>query len=80
MDSLRVDSGFSRGFTGPAPGGSSDDLRGQDAALHAGNGWSLFGVAESLHRQKKVKNAAAARKRVEDTWKRADGELTASRL
>ncbi len=44
------------------------------------NGWSLFGLVESLERQDKTEEAAAAQKRFDTAWAQADFELTSSRL
>lgn len=44
------------------------------------NGWSLFGLAESLEEQGKSAEAEKVRARFEQAWKSADIELTASRM
>lgn len=44
------------------------------------NGWSLFGLAQSLRAQKRDAEAAEVDKRFIDAWKNADIKLTASRL
>jgi tetratricopeptide (TPR) repeat protein len=43
-----------------------------DLARHPDNGWALAGLAESLRRQGKEGEAAAARRRFEKAWSRAD--------
>lgn len=52
-----------------------DDLR-----RNPNNGWSLYGLTESLKAQGKTKQAAAEEKRFQKAWKRADVKLTASRF
>ncbi len=42
-----------------------------DLARHPGNGWSLYGLAESLQRQKRSAAASAARKQFDDAWQTA---------
>jgi tetratricopeptide (TPR) repeat protein len=44
------------------------------------NGWSLFGLVQSLEAQQRTEEAAAARRRFEKAWARADIELTSSRV
>jgi len=44
------------------------------------NGWSLYGLAESLEAQGKTGEAAEARAAFEEAWADADVEITASRL
>ena len=44
------------------------------------NGWSLYGLTQSLRAQKKTRDAAAAEKRFRKAWARADVKLTASRF
>ena len=44
------------------------------------NGWSLFGLRQSLLAQGKSEEAAAVEKRFNRAWRHADVELTASRL
>ena len=44
------------------------------------NGWSLFGLAQSLEAQGKAGEAAAVRARFEKAWARADVRLTSSRI
>ena len=45
-----------------------------------GNGWSLYGLAESLEAQGKTEEAAAARQEFDEAWAAADVEISASRL
>jgi tetratricopeptide (TPR) repeat protein len=52
----------------------------QDLAHHPENGWSLFGLSQSLRKQKKVAEANAVTARFNEVWKHADFKLTASCL
>ena len=52
-----------------------DDLR-----RHADQGWSLFGLAQSLRAQGKNDQAAAIQQRFDKAWARADVKLTSSRF
>ena len=51
----------------------------RDLRWNAENGWSLYGLHESLADQGKTKQAAAAFARYEAAWKHSDTALTASR-
>jgi pimeloyl-ACP methyl ester carboxylesterase len=44
------------------------------------NGWSLFGLRESLRAQRRVHEAADVERRFERAWRRADVTLTSSRI
>ena len=44
------------------------------------NGWSLFGLAKSLEAQQKSSEALEVKRRFETAWKRADIQLTSSRM
>jgi tetratricopeptide (TPR) repeat protein len=44
------------------------------------NGWSLFGLVQSLKAQKKTKDADEAQKRFDTAWANADITLTAARM
>ena len=44
------------------------------------NGWSLYGLAQSLHAQNKSDEAAAVQERFAQAWQHADVTLTASRF
>jgi tetratricopeptide (TPR) repeat protein len=48
----------------------------EDLRRNPKNGWSLFGLAQSLKAQKKSKDAAAAEKEFTAAWPRADIKLT----
>jgi tetratricopeptide (TPR) repeat protein len=52
-----------------------DDLR-----RHSDNGWSLFGLVQSLSAQGKREEAARVQGRFDKAWARADVKLTASRF
>lgn len=50
----------------------------EDLKNHADNGWSLFGLAESLRRQGKLAEAQTVQAQFERAWKEADVKLAAS--
>ncbi len=52
----------------------------QDLNRNRENGWSLFGLMQSLHAQGKEKHAAMIEKRFRKAWNRADVTLTGSRF
>jgi len=52
----------------------------QDLRLNRENGWSLFGLMQSLRAQGKTEAAAAIKVRFETAWKQSDVSLTASRF
>jgi predicted Zn-dependent protease len=49
-----------------------------DLARRPENGWSLYGLAQSLRAQKKVKAAAQVEARFQKAWKTADVKLAAN--
>jgi tetratricopeptide (TPR) repeat protein len=49
----------------------------EDLDRHPENGWSLFGLAQSLRKQKKITEAAEASDRLKKVWQHADFKLTA---
>lgn len=51
-----------------------------DLARNPNNGWSLFGLAQSLRAQGKASEAAQVEGSFRDAWSRADVQLTASRF
>jgi hypothetical protein len=51
----------------------------EDLARYPENGWSLFGLTQSLRAQKKSKEASAAEARFRKAWSRSDMKLQASR-
>ena len=52
----------------------------EDLAINPENGWSLYGLEQSLRAQKKTAAADAAHARFEKAWARADVTLTSSRF
>jgi tetratricopeptide (TPR) repeat protein len=52
----------------------------QDLGQNRENGWSLFGLMQSLRVQGNEKEAAAIGERFKAAWKRADMQLSASRI
>ena len=52
----------------------------EDLARFPRNGWSLFGLAESLERQGRTTEAQRFRAAFATAWKDADVKLTASRF
>ena len=52
----------------------------EELARNPENGWSLFGLAESLRAQRKAAEAAEVERRLATAWEHADIRLTASRL
>ena len=51
----------------------------EDLARNPGNGWALYGLAESLRAQKKTREAKAADTSFREAWARADVTLESSR-
>ncbi|MBW2507455.1 MAG: hypothetical protein JRE81_02385, partial [Deltaproteobacteria bacterium] len=52
----------------------------EDLARFPDNGWSLFGLAQSLRAQGKTQEAAEAQRQFENAWRYADVEIAASRF
>ena len=52
----------------------------EDLRRYPQNGWSLFGLAQSLRVQGKDAEAADVQRRFAEAWQRADVALTASRF
>ncbi len=52
----------------------------EDLKRHRGNGWSLFGLEQSLRAQNKTAAADGEKARFADAWARADVKLSASRF
>ena len=52
----------------------------EDLRHYPHNGWSLFGLAQSLRSQGKKDEAALAQQRFQKAWAQADVKLTASRF
>jgi tetratricopeptide (TPR) repeat protein len=60
--------------------GEAEAVYREDLKQYPNNGWSLFGLAESLRAQDKTVEAAETQQRFEMAWQYADVELTASRF
>ena len=52
----------------------------EDLRRYPHNGWSLFGLSQSLRKQGKNEEAALAEQRFQKAWSQADVKLTASRF
>ena len=52
----------------------------EELRRNPGNGWSLFGLAQSLRAQDKSAEAKAAQAEFATAWRNADVELVASRM
>jgi len=52
----------------------------EDLRRYPHNGWSLFGLAQSLRKEGKNEEAALAEQRFQKAWAQADVKLTASRF
>lgn len=52
----------------------------EDLKLYRENGWSLFGLAQSLNMQGKTKQAEEIEQQFETTWKHADVKLATSQF
>ena len=52
----------------------------EDLRRNPGNGWSLFGLAQSLRAQGKTADAAKTEESFRKAWSRADVQLKASRF
>jgi tetratricopeptide (TPR) repeat protein len=50
----------------------------EDLARYPGNGWSLFGLSQSLKRQGKTAEASAIAKQFDEIWRHADVKLASS--
>jgi tetratricopeptide (TPR) repeat protein len=60
--------------------GQAEQVYREELKRNPGNGWSLFGLAQSLEAQDKVDEANATRRDFASAWKNADVTLTASRM
>jgi predicted Zn-dependent protease len=60
--------------------GEAEAVYREDLRRNPENGWSLFGLAQSLRAQGKAAEAAEVQARFERAWARADVRLTASRF
>ncbi len=52
----------------------------EDLRQYRNNGWSLFGLAQSLRAQGRTAEADAVQQQFQDAWQRADVTLTSSRF
>lgn len=52
----------------------------EELRRNPGNGWSLFGLAQSLAAQRKTDGLAGVERQLADAWRHADIRLTASRM
>jgi hypothetical protein len=50
----------------------------EDLQRHPQNGWSMYGLVQSLRDQGKTREASAVAKRFREIWQRADVTLTSS--
>ncbi len=60
--------------------GDAEQVYREDLRRNPGNGWSLYGLAESLRAQGKTAEAAQAEESFRKAWAQADVKLTASRF
>jgi len=60
--------------------GDAEQVYREDLKSNPGNGWSLFGLAQSLRAQNKTAEAAQTEGRFRQAWARADVTLSASRF
>lgn len=59
---------------------ASEKVYREDLARFPDNGWSLFGLAQSLRAQGKTREAEEVQRRFETAWQHADIEISASRF
>jgi hypothetical protein len=73
----------------PGPGGRAapgrarargEQIYRDDLARNPNNGWSLFGLAQSLRAQGKAAEASQVDASFQKAWSKADVKLTASRF
>jgi tetratricopeptide (TPR) repeat protein len=60
--------------------GDAEQVYRRDLADYPRNGWSMFGLMQSLTAQDRTQAAAEVRTRFEEAWALADVELMGSRL
>ena len=58
--------------------GEAEAVYREDLKQHPNNGWAYFGLSEAFAAQKRDSEAAAARKRFEEAWSRADTKLAST--
>ncbi len=61
-------------------GDGAENVYRRDLEDYPRNGWSMFGLAQSLELQGKTEDANAAREKFDQAWSLADVTLTGSRL
>ncbi|VEP12558.1 conserved hypothetical protein [Hyella patelloides LEGE 07179] len=59
---------------------SAEQVYKEDLAIYPDNGWSLFGLAQSLQAQAKDSEAQTIQQQFESAWQDADVRLTASKF
>ncbi|HWQ54262.1 MAG TPA: hypothetical protein VN442_11295 [Bryobacteraceae bacterium] len=52
----------------------------EDLKRHRANGWSLYGLEQTLRKQSKTREADQIRAQIQKSWGRADVQLTSSRF
>ena len=60
--------------------GEAEQVYRKDLDQYPDNGWSLYGLAQSLHAQGKKKDAKAIEEQFKKAWRKADVKLVASRF
>lgn len=60
--------------------GDAEQVYREELKRNPGNGWSLFGLAQSLRAQGRARDATAAQRDFASAWKNADVTLNASRM
>jgi tetratricopeptide (TPR) repeat protein len=60
--------------------GQAEAVYREDLRRNPNNGWSLFGLAQALRAQQKLRAAAAIDVKFREAWKRSDVTLTASMM
>lgn len=58
----------------------AEEVYREDLAIYPDNGWSLFGLAQSLQAQGKDSEAQTIQRQYESAWQYADVQLTASKF
>lgn len=60
--------------------GAAEKAYREELERHPENGWSLYGLAQSLKAQGRTEEAAAIQRRFDQAWSHADVQLTASMI
>jgi tetratricopeptide (TPR) repeat protein len=58
----------------------AEEVYREELKIYPNDPWSLFGLYQSLDKQSKPDEAAAAKKEFDEQWKYADFQLTSSRI